>query len=109
MINMTDHTLNSIAFSEAQQVVKNFEETYQLSTDEMLKCAEHDERLARIDGFDLMDWHYALEQIRAFGNTLDSLSAVAGDSPSCSPYFYNRRRGSCELVNTRESELELVA
>jgi hypothetical protein len=109
MNTMTDYILNSVALSEAQQVVKTFEETYQLSTAEMLNCSEDDERLARIDSFDLMDWHYALEQIRAFGDTLDNLSAVASDSPSCFPYFYNRRRGSCELVNTPESELELVA
>jgi hypothetical protein len=55
---------NANALREAENAVAAFEKANRLSSEEMLACLEGDERLAKIDGFDLMDWHYALEQTK---------------------------------------------
>ena len=74
----------------------------------MLMCCEGDERLTRIDGFELMDWHYALEQIHALDNGIETIHAVEFDSSSYRGFRYTRST-SKELINVPELEFQLVA
>lgn len=109
---MIMNSYNAAALSEARLTVSQFESAYHLTTAEMLKSVEGDPRLERIDKFELMDWHYALEIIKALGGS--PVSGVIGTvhstcgTPLLSAFRYSRRQ-SRELVNSSELELELVA
>lgn len=78
-----------------------------MSTAEMLECSEMDARLAQIDRFELMDWHYAIEQVKALDHVVGFIHAVS-DSPSASCFRYSHGR-SRDLFNSPEPELQLVA
>jgi hypothetical protein len=99
---------NVVTLREARSAVAQFERTYTLSTKEMLMCAEDDPRLAQIDGFELMDWHYALEQINALGIVEDNVIDTFHASAHCQSFSY-AYSASFELVNSSEPELLLVA
>jgi hypothetical protein len=104
---------NVVALRDARRAVADFERTFGLSTREMLMCAEGDPRLAQIDGFDLMDWHYALEQINALddsseNNVIETFHGAAFESHSWSAFQYTNGTFR-ELVNSAEPELLLVA
>jgi hypothetical protein len=104
---------NSETLREAKRTVAMFEKTHGLSTKDMLMCAEGDPRLAEIDGFDLIDWHYALEQIAALrpaavASVVSSFQASATEQPHHYSFTY-----ACttfdDLNNSSEPELLLVA
>jgi hypothetical protein len=99
---------NATALGEARRVVAEFEQMYALSTKEMLMCAEGDPRLARIDGFELIDWHYALEQINALCGVVETNVGNLFAAVSCAAFPYARGT-SRELTNSAEPELQLVA
>lgn len=101
---------NAATLREARSAVQQFEQAYALTTKEMLMCAEGDSRLADIDGFDLMDWHYALEQIDALcGGTETNIGSVFATISVCASFPYAHHRTSRELTNSAEPELSLVA
>jgi hypothetical protein len=99
---------NANALRDARQTIDTFEKTYELTSEEMLHCEEGDERLAQIDGFDLMDWHYALEQMKVLSPFVGNLFAFATPSQPCSGFQYARTQ-SGKLSNSPEPELQLVA
>jgi hypothetical protein len=106
---VTNHSHNAATLREARGTVAEFERASGLTTKEMLMCEEGDERLSKIDPFDLIDWHYALEQIAALDNVLSSVDAAhTAATPTCSVFRYSRTP-SRELTNTTEGELLLVA
>ncbi len=107
-VPLTAHTRNAIALREARTAIMNFERTYSLSSNDMLLCAEGDSRLSQIDAFELMDWHYALELVKALSSVVGSMHAVDLESHSQSCFQYSRKR-SRDLVNSPEPELLLVA
>jgi hypothetical protein len=109
---VTTKDQNAATLRDALHTVAEFEQTTGLSTKEMLMCEEGDVRLAKIDPFDLMDWHYAIEQINALDNSLPSLNASAAPSSRphiCVSSFRYARRNDRELTNSTEPELALVA
>ena len=73
-------------------------------------CAQGDPRLTQIDGFELMDWHYALEQINALSNVVEPhvFDSFHASASYCASFEYGRET-SRELVNSSEPELLLVA
>jgi hemerythrin superfamily protein len=83
-----------------------FEDMYGMSSEDMLACVEGDERISKINPFELMDWHYALEQVAAFSTVVD-IDATDTESSPC--IFRYKSRGARELVNAAEPELLLVA
>ena len=80
-----------------------------MTSDEMLSCQQGDARLARFDSFEMMDWHYALEQVKAFcgDGVLDSLYGEGRETTSYC--FLYQKRDAQDLVNVAEPELLLVA
>ncbi|HEY5382339.1 MAG TPA: hypothetical protein VIJ65_08780 [Acidobacteriaceae bacterium] len=107
---MTINSQNAATLREARSTVAEFERVSGLTTEEMLSCAEGDERLSKIDPFDLMDWHYALDQITALSNVLDIMEAAASiEAKQRSCAFRYPRTNKRELTNTTEGELLLVA
>jgi hypothetical protein len=101
-------TRNVASLREAKREVANFEHTYGMTSEIMLKCPEGDPRLLLIDGFELMDWHYALEQIEALSSIASTIHAVATEAQSLSCFKYPRRPLRV-LVNSPERDLKLVA
>ena len=107
---MKIETQNAATLREAKRTVAEFERTYALSTKEMLMCSATDPRIAQIDGFELMDWHYALEQINALDNVgeADMVHTFHAAASFCDPFRYAERPRR-DLVNSDEPELLLVA
>ncbi|MGA7155839.1 MAG: hypothetical protein WBY53_03280 [Acidobacteriaceae bacterium] len=102
---------NATALHEARQTVSRFEATYNLISAEMLKCAECDPRIAGIDPFEMIDWHYALEIVQTLENNsgiVDSIQSMDEDAKPKRAFLYHCRQKQ-DLVNSVESELELVA
>lgn len=107
-ISMTMEIMNATALREAQQVIDAFEKTCNMTSEEMLLCVQGDIRLAQIDGFELMDWHYALEQRQALRFLVGTIHAV-GSSRQNGGGFPYARTSHRELANSPEPELQLVA
>ena len=106
---MTNTAHNLIVLREAQRTIENFERTYGLTTQEMLRAAEHDERLSQIDGFELMDWQFAVDQKDAIASRIASASR---EPEQCARYFFSSQYhlvSTGVLENAAEPELELVA
>jgi hypothetical protein len=107
-ISVTNTAHNLIVLREAQRTIEKFERTYGLTTAEMLCAHEDDERLAQIDGFELMDWHFAVDQKEALTRVVGTIHAVGEGEPySFSSQYQLMSTGV--LVNTTERELDLVA
>jgi hypothetical protein len=105
---VTNIAHNLIVLREAQRTIDNFERTYGLSTAEMLSASEGDARLAQIDGFELMDWHFAVDQKDALSRVIGGIHAVEeGAHYSFSSQY--RLVSTGVLVNATERELDLVA
>jgi hypothetical protein len=105
---VTNNAHNLIVLREAQRTIEQFEQTYGLSTAEMLAAGEGDERLAKIDGFELMDWQFAVDQMEALTRMVGSIRAVMGSAQVSFSSQY-RLVSTGELVNATERELDLVA
>ena len=105
---MTMKIMNAIALREAQQVIEEFERQCNITSEQMLCCKRGDPRLGDIDGFELMDWHYALDQRQALQSLQGSIHEVHG-SVRPSGFFPYSRAPHCELANSPEPELQLVA
>jgi hypothetical protein len=105
---VTNTAHNLIVLREAQRTIDHFEKTCGLTTEEMLNAPEGDERLAKIDGFDLMDWHFAVDQRDALARTSGVIHAVSTEEPysfSCQYQLVS----TGVLTNVPERELDLVA
>ena len=104
---MRDNTLNYEAQRQARLAVAEFESMYGMSSDEMLACSDGDSRLRAINPFEMMEWHYALEQVEAFSTHIPVIQAVTDRFGGF--YFRYERHGSKELTNAPEPEMQLVA
>jgi hypothetical protein len=105
---VTNTAHNLIVLGEAQRTIENFERTYGISTAEMLSAVENDERLAGIDGFELMDWHFAVDQKEALVRMIESTHPGERERQySFSCQYHLASTGV--LVNATERELDLVA
>lgn len=88
------------ALRDAQQEIDHLECHYELKTDDVLNARKGAEILNKIDNFDLIEWRFRSEQLKALTQRLSS-------SPF-SHYAYGRIPAS-SLANNAESERELVA
>lgn len=105
---MTIDLRNADLLNNIQRTIDAFERTYSLSSDDMLTCEEGDQRLSQIDSFQLMDWHYALDQRKALSFVVSNIHALATSLRAAAGFPYARTM-SCELANSPEQEMLLVA
>jgi hypothetical protein len=104
---VTNTAHNLIVLREAQRTIDHFEKTYGLTTEEMLNASEGDERLAKIDGFELMDWNFAVDQRDALAK-IPTIHAIATEET----FFFScqyQLASTGVLRNVPERELDLVA
>ena len=104
---MTSTAHNLIVLREAQRTIDNFEKTYGLSTADMLKAAVDDERLAQIDGFELMDWHFAIDQKDAISRIISASRDL--NEEECSSFSSRYSHVSTAMLANTERQLDLVA
>lgn len=102
---------NAATLNDARLTVAKFESAFGLTSNEMLSCEQGDERLSQIDPFDLMDWHYALDQIQALESGVVELDAAVGSSTHCvRPMTFSYQRLTfTEITPPSDRELLLVA
>ena len=105
---MTMDAMNTTALREVEDVILAFENSCGMSSDEMLLCERNDSRLQDIDGFELMDWHYAVEQRKALSKFTGGIHAVGTPGRKKAMFSY-ARSSQQELANSKEPELDLVA
>jgi hypothetical protein len=106
------NTQNAATLIEARRTIAEFEQASGLSTTEMLVCDEGDARLKKIDCFDLMDWHYAVEQVEVLKHLDAVVPTIQSSAYTGGVHYFTFRykdQTSKELVNAAEPELLLVA
>ena len=108
---MTMNSHNIAALNDAKNTAAHFEQAFGMTTEDMLSCAEEDARLAEIDRFELMDWHFAADVIKALTSISEQygIDIVGAAGPSGACVFNYAQRHVGELSNSPELEFELVA
>jgi hypothetical protein len=105
---VTDKEYNLMVLNEAQRTIQDFEQRHNLTTEDMLAAPDGDERLAGVDNFDLMDWHFAIDQVKALKRmVVGTVQAKPIDRFSFRLQY--RLTSTVTTVNVTERELELAA
>lgn len=94
---MTHSVLTSEELREAEQVLDELESHYNVRTEDVLTAAPDNECLAKIDGFDLIEWHFRADQLRVL-----RLAATRRS------YQYKSQQ-TVDTLSSAEYEYDLVA